>query len=272
MKLKILVTALALSASTAAFAKPILQVDATTDLSIRDHRGAWRPTWSPLSPMVNSGGKKVIKIEERRDNLTAIRLQSGTGATYIYAITLRFDDRTSERIEVNKWLYSREPNMTIDLPQHRGGLARVVVSTFSWDPSTFQVMGKQMRPIIRPEPRPLPPEPMPQLGVVIGKDLTFANTDGYVHVAVGSDKGRFSKVTIDSLGSGTFIGQVHIVHTTGTYQKIDVNRALYAGEKLELQIEGKGPQAVSAITLMAHNDVRAMRIGPMTSRFNVTLF
>ena len=272
MRLKILVTALALSASTAAFAKPLLQVDATTDLSIRDHRGAWRPAWSPLSEMVEAGGRKNIKIDSRRDNLTAIRLQAGVGATYIYSVTLRFDDRTTETIKVNKWLYSREPHMTFDLPQHRGGLMRISVSSFSWDPATFQVMGKQIRPIVRPTPRPLPPEQMPQLGLVVGKDLSFANNDGYVHVPVGSDKGRFGKVVIDSLGSATFIGQVHIVHATGSYQKIDVNRALYAGEKLELQIDGKGPQPLSAVTVMARNDVRAMSITPQTSRFNVTLY
>ena len=274
MKVKALVTALVLSVSSAALAKPLLQVDygANVDLSIRDHRGAWRPQWAPLSQSVRAGGRTAIDVREARgDKLTAIRLQHATGATYIYSLTLRFDDGSRETIQVNKWIYSRTPMLTFDLPQQKGGLDRIVVSSFSWGPSTFQVMGKQMRRIVPVEPNPPPPPPPSEpIGFTAGKDLAMG-TDGYVHVPVGSDKGRFTRMQIESLDSGTFIGQLHVIYATGNYQVIDVNRALYRGEKLDLQLEGKGPQAITALTIMAQGtNVRAM--SPAMSRFNVTLF
>lgn len=270
MKVKALVMALALGATTTtALAKPLLQIDANAELSIRDHRGAWRPVWTPLSAQIRAGGKKTIRVPESRDDLTAIRLQNGTGATYIYSLTLRFDDGTRETINVRKWLYAREPMMTFDMPQHRGGLKRIVVSSFSWDPATFRIVGKQMSHVDNPPPRPLPPAPPPQVGLVVGKDLSFAGTDGYVHVPVGSSKGRFYKLRITSTGSSTFIGHVHVTYATGAHQTIDVNRALYRGEIVDLDLEGNAPQAVTAITLMAHGDVRA--VGPSASKFDVSL-
>ena len=273
MKLKALITALVLGAtSTAALADhPVTQYDlgARGELSLRDHRGILRPAWTPLAKAIRAGGRKAIRVSEQRDDLSAIRLQNGTGATYIYSLTLRYDDGTREKIDVRKWLYSREPILTFDLPQQRGGLDRIVVSSFSWDPSTFQIAGKQLRPIY-PEPRPLPPAPPPQVGFVAGKDLSFANSDGYVHVPVGSDKGRFTKLQIKSTGPSTFIGHLHVTYATGAHQTIDVNRALYRGELVTLDLEGKGPQPVTAVTVMAHmHDVRA--VSPAASRFDVTL-
>ena len=268
MKTKLLLMALVLGATTTtAVAKPLLQVDLDTELELRDHRGPWRPVWTPLSSNVRAGGKAVIRVPSARDELAAIRLQSGVGASYIYSLTLRYDDGSRETIAVRKWLYGRQPLLTFDLPQQRGGLRRIVVSSFAWNPSTFKVVGKRMRNIVYPEPRPLPPPP--QAGIVIGKDLSFANTDGYVHVPVGSKLGRFYKLRITSTGPSTFIGHVLVTYATGAHQSIEVNKAFYRGESLELALDGKGPQAVTAVTLLAHGDVRA--VGPSASKFDLTL-
>jgi hypothetical protein len=280
MKLKaVILTSLILGTSSLALAKPAdlsygVKADVKADLSLRDHRGPWRPTWTPLSDTISASRRNTIKIGQRVDNLNAIRLQSKTGATYIYALTLRYADGSNETIEVDKWLYAGAPVLTFDLPQHRGALSRVVVSTWTSARATYQVMGQQMRRIVRPpvaeQPPAAPPPVTPApVGFVIAKDLTFANTPGYVHIPVGVDKGRFEKMRIESTGSSTFIDRVHVTFANGNQQLMEVNKVLHRGETIDLAFQGKAAHAIVAITVMAERDVRA--IGPSASKFNVVL-
>ena len=268
-----LVPALILATSSVALAKPVFDLDVGGELQFRgDHRMRRRPTWLPLSEMLTASRRNVIDVKENRDDLTALRLQNGYGATYVYSITLRYEDGSRERIEVGKWLYSRNPVLTFDLTQHRGGVDKISISTWSNMKSTFQVMGQQMRRF----PRPLPPEPpiyqpppLPQpVGLTIGTDLTFANTHGYIHIPLGSDKGSFSKIRIVSTGSGTFIGDVNVTFASGAHQTLSVNKAMVRGESLDLDLQGRA-QALAGITLMQGHDVRA--VGPAAGKFNVIL-
>jgi hypothetical protein len=276
MKFKALITTLILSTSSVALAKPIY-VDNDPplgDLSWRDHRGPMRPTWAPLSQMMRAGRRaSVINVTENRDDLRAIRLNAGEGATYIYSLALRYDDGTRETITVNKWLYSAQPSLTFDLKQNREGLARVTVQTWTYGTSTFQLFGQQMLrtrpPVVQPLPPPPPPMPAPVASYLVGSNLTFTNTAGYVHVPVGVDKGRFTKMKIESLGSGTHISRVYVTFSTGTHQMFDLNKVFYRGESLELDLEGRQAHAITAITVMAGGDVRV--INPTASKFNVSL-
>src|SRR5512139_2503471 len=225
MKFTALITSLVLGASSVALADDTRSYRYDDDdLSVRDHRdGAERfrrrPAWMPLSQMLTASRRNVIRIDERNDELRAIRLQNGSGATYIYSITLRYEDGHRENIEVGKWLYAGAPSLTFDLAQDHE-LDRVVVNTWTSTHSTYQLFGQRARRIARPPvadlPQPPPfPDTLPQLGLVLGSDLTFANTQGYVHLPVGPDKGRFQKIRIESTGSSTFIGRVYVTFATG---------------------------------------------------------
>ena len=277
MNLKALVTSLVLATSSVAMAKPLLQVDydADLDLSIRDHRGAWRPTWSPLSTAITGGRRTMIDVtENRRNDLTALRLQSVSGATYIYSMTLIYENGRRENIEVGKWLYSNQPMLTFDLPQQRK-LDKIMLRTWAGQASKFQVFGKQMNRIDRPRPpvvEPLPPPPpLPPMPVTFmaGKDLTFANTPGYVHLPVGVDKGRFDKLRVEATGASTFIGHIHVTFVSGAHQTIDINKTMYRGEVLEFELDGKAKQTITSLTVMQSHDVR--QVGPSAGRFNVVL-
>ena len=273
MKFKVLVTSLLLASSsvaladdTSSFKKDYNNEDSTF------RRGEWRrrPQWMPITQMLTASRRTVININERDDELRSIRLQNGTGATYIYSLTLRYEDGKRENITVGKWLYAGAPMLTFDVAQGRE-LDRVVVNTWTSVASTFQLMGQKIgraRPPIAQPPLPPPPLPVP-VSFVAGKDLTFAGTAGYVHLPVGSDKGSFQKLRIESSGSGTFIGRVYVTFPTGLHQAFEINKALYRGETIDLDITGQGAQQITAVTVMAGNDVRA--VGPSASRFAVTL-
>jgi hypothetical protein len=273
MNLKAVITSLVLATSSVAVAKPVYQIDPDADLSFRDQRGAWRPTWSPLSAKITAGRRTTIDVtENRRTDLTAIRLQNVSGATYIYSMVLVYEDGHRETLDVSKWLYGSQPLLTFDLKQNHRRLDKILMRTWAgYGNSQFQVFGKTMRnigrpPIVNPPHPSLPPAPV---GLVIGTNLTFANTNGYVHVPVGADKGRFTKLQIQSTGM-PLIGKVFVTYTTGAHQMFDVNRTLSRGENLDLDLNGTAALSIASITVMAGNDVRA--VGPSAGRFNIALF
>ncbi|MBA3500050.1 MAG: hypothetical protein M4D80_18600 [Myxococcota bacterium] len=281
MKFKALIASLLVSTSSVALADDYsFKGKFDGDISVRDHRdGEWRrrPQWMPISQMVTASRRTVIRVDEHNDELRAIRLHNGTGATYVYSITLRYEDGHRENIDVGKWLYSGDPMLTFDLAQNHE-LDRIVINTWTSMRSTFRVMGQKVRRFERPpimEPLPTPP-PMPPIntlpayGLSIGKDLTFAGTAGYVHLPVGSEKGNFHKVRLEGMGAGSFIGRVYVTFPTGLHQSFEVNKVLYRGETIDFDLTGKGTQQITAITVMAGNaDVRAQ--GQGASRFGVTL-
>jgi hypothetical protein len=278
MKFKALIASLLVSTSSVALADDYsFNGKFESDLSVRDHRGEgrWnRPQWMPLSNMITAARRNTIRIAEHEDELRALRLQNGSGATYIYSLTLRYEDGHREKIDVGKWLYSGAPRLTFDLAQDHE-LDSVTVNTWTSMHSTYQVLGQRARRMERPPiaqpPLPVPPpiDTLPQFGFVAGKDLTFAGTAGYVHLPVGSDKGSFHKVRIESSGAGTFIGRIYVTFPTGLHQMFEINKALYRGETLDLDLTGAAATQITAITVMAGNDVRA--VGPNASRFAVSL-
>jgi hypothetical protein len=276
MKFKALITSLVLASSSVVLADSAVgfKVDGEGELQFRDRRFApSRPMWKPLSSMITASRRTTIRVEENKDNLSAIRLQTGSGATYIYSLTLRFDDGSRESIPVGKWLYSGAPLMTFDLPQHRGGLDRITVTTWTSATSTYQILGQSTRFRPRPLPPvidpPVPPPPPVYTGLVVGSGLSFENTPGYVHIPVGTDRGRFSKVKIEAIGSSTMIGSVYVTYATGKHQRFEVNKSFYRGETVELDLEGNIAQTITAITVIAGNDVRA--VGPSAGKFNVSV-
>lgn len=275
MKFKALITSLLLASSSVALADDYSFKKDYNDNDTSLHRGEWRrrPQWMPITKMLTASRRTVININERDDELRSIRLQNGSGATYIYSLTLRYEDGHRENISVGKWLYAGAPLLTFDVAQGHE-LDRVVVNTWTSTHSTFQLLGQKARrferpPIAQPPLPPMPPMPMPQVGFVAGKDLTFAGTAGYVHLPVGSDKGSFHKLRLESTGAGTFIGRVYVTFPTGLHQAFEINKALYRGEIIDLDLTGTSAQQITAVTVMAGNDVRA--VGQNASRFAVTL-
>ena len=277
MKIKALITTLVLSTSTAALAAPTYydHNNDRSDLQLRD--GGWfrpgRMSWVSLS-QISAARRNVIQINEQNDDLKAIRLQNGSGATYIYSLMLRFDDGSRKEITVGKWLYAGAPMLTFPLEQGHEGLSRIVVTTWTSRPATYEVLGQKQarRPLPPPILEPMPPQPVPPVpapvAYKIGSDLTFANTPGYVHIPVGIEKGRFNTLKIESTGAATYIGHVFVTFANGNQQVIDLRKALTRGECVDLDLEG-GSNAIIAVTLLADEDVRA--VGMNASRFNVSL-
>jgi len=230
-----------------------------------------RTRWQPLTQMLTTDywfGSKVIRIGDDRDELSALRLMNGSGATYVYGMSLRYGDGHVENIPVNKWLYSGERAMSFKLaPDHE--LKQITLQTFSWGYSTFQVMGERSRishPNDPPPPPPPGPIPAPVTGYPLANNVTFANTGGYMHLPVGVDKGLFSKLRIESTDYNTFIGHIHITFASGAHQTIDVNKMLSRGEVLDRDLQGDR-SAITAIVLMQSHDGVVRGAG----RFNVSL-
>lgn len=262
-----LVPAVLVAASSVAVADPVAQFKPDPNVAFRDHR--WRqPVFEPLSPkMLDGNGRSSIKLTEAKDDLTAIRLQAGVGATYVYSIILSYDNGSRETIQVGKWLWQRNQMLTFDVPQNKGGVDRITVRTWSNVRSTFQVLGQEMRrrPIPPTWDPPAPP-PMPA-SLVLGTNLSFSSS-GYLHLPVGVEKGAFSKIKIVNNGFGTHLGTVSVGLATGAHQTIEVNKTLGRGESIELDITGRAPQALTAITLM-QQDVRAY--APAAGKLDVIL-
>lgn len=276
MNIKALVTSLLIASSTtAALADDLTATNFYGDRMPDRYGEMRRPTrltWQPLTQVITAQRSNVIKLDERRDDLHALRLQNGTGATYVYSLTLRYDDGSRENITVGKWLWGGVPQLTFDLPQDRDGVASVAVNTWTYTPSTFQVMGQLGRNRVdRPDEPQFPtPPPMPPINqsLSLGTNLTFANTAGYIQIPVGEQKGSFSKLEIRSAGQ-TYLGRVYISFPGGAYQTINVNKALVNGQVISLDIEGNTDRAIAAVTVMAGDDIHV--IGQNPSRFALTL-
>ena len=235
-----------------------------------DYQGRFeRMRWQPLSAMMTADywfGRETIRLADDRDEISALRLVNGDGATYVYSLNLRYSDGHVETIPVNKWLYQGEQRMNFRL-KPSCELKQITVDTFSWGFGTFQVFGERSlvaRPPIGQQPPPPPPAPAPgPVSVLIGNNLTFANTNGYVYLGVGAQKGLFSKLRIESADSNTYIGAIHITFDSGAHQSIEVNKALSRGQVLDLDLTGTR-SAITALELMdgvAHS----------TGRFSVSL-
>ena len=230
-----------------------------------------RTRWQPLSQMLTADywfGHKVVRIPEGRDELSALRLVNGSGATYVYSIGIRHGDGRVDEIPVNKWLYSGEQRMSFRLPPGCD-VEQVNVTTFSWGYSTFQLLGERARfgrpggPGMEPPPPP-PPAPIPSpAAVVVARDVTFANTNGYLYLPIGAGKGLFSKIRIESIDSNMYIGSLHVSFDSGAHQTIEVNKALARGQVLDLDLTGTR----SAITALEMMDGTAHSTG----RFSVSL-
>lgn len=269
MKTKFLITALLMSLSSVALADHSAAVDVDvavdSDLSLRQRDpNLAQPRWVPLSSMTTARRRTVIRVGEDRDRLQAIRLMNGNGSVYVYSINLVYDDGHRDTIAVNKWLYWRDPQMKFELaPEHE--LASLTIKTWSNGRSTFQVLGQRARrggmrpPGFEPRPPPTPP------AYLVANNLTFANT-GYLNVPVGSDKGRFSALRVSSSASDTFIGHIHVTFESGAHQTININRMMYRGEVLTLDLDG-GQQAITAMMLMQSHDGAARGAG----RFSIEL-
>jgi hypothetical protein len=279
MKFKALVTSLLLASSTVALADDYSTTNFVGDRygDRTDQRGSWRRrpnrlTWQPLTQMITAQRANVIRLDERKDDLHAIRLQNGSGATYVYSLTLRYDDGSRENVTVAKWLYAGVPLLTFDLPQGRGGVSTVTINTWTYAQSTYQVLGQLGRnsvdhpPGEQPFPTPPPLPPITQ-ALTLGTNLTFAGSAGYVHIPVGAEKGSFGKLDIKSAGS-TFLGRVYVTFPGGQYQTFEVNKALYSGQSISLDIQGDVRQ-IAAVTVMAGDDFHA--IGQTGSRFSLAL-
>jgi hypothetical protein len=249
-----LIPALLLATSSVALADPSVAFKVDGDAAFRDHRFR-QPRWTELSKMLDGGGRSSIKLTEAKDDLTAIRLQSGMGATYVYSIILTFDNGQRETIQVGKWIYARSPLLTFDIPQNKGGVDRITVRSWASTKSTFQVLGQETRHTRPMPPTWEPPAPPQPVSVVLGTGLSFSSA-GYLHLPVGIEKGAFSKIRIVNNGFGTYLGSVNVMLASGGHQTIEVGKTLGRGETLDLDIAGRAPQSLTAVTLM-QADVRA---------------
>ena len=250
MKLEALIVALVASTSSAAFADSRAPEVRYDEPSVRDHRMG---RWVPLGSMMSASRRNTIRIPEDRDALRAIKLQSGSGAMYVYSIRMVYEDGHREDVAVNKWLYSGDPTMTFKLaPDHT--LDRISLRTWTSRPATFHLLGQKSfrRPPVM-EPPPPPPAPLPApVAFMAGRNLTFANTYGSLPLTVGADKGAFSKLRIESLAP-TFIGHVHVTFASGAHQTIVVEKTLRAGEIANFDLDGT-LQPVASLVVMQNHD------------------
>ncbi len=263
MKFRALIIALVASTSSVALADHDEGTwEVPQENSIHDHQ---RTRWVPLSSMVHATGRTQIRVPDDRDELRAIKLESGRGAVYVYSLRLLYEDGHRESIAVNKWMYAGAPRLTFNLaPDHQ--LQRISVRTWTRSPSTFQVLGQRsrhMQPDI--EQPPPPPPPVAPVAFVAGRDLTFANTGGKLQLAIGADKGRFSKVRIESMSS-TFIGHVHVTFVSGARQMINIDKLMSRGEVLDFNLDGT-LEPIASLTVMQDHSGMAQSAG----RFSVSL-
>ncbi|MBA2543392.1 MAG: hypothetical protein H0V17_27370 [Deltaproteobacteria bacterium] len=269
MKFKALIIALVASTSSAALAShPEYEGagEVPQDESIHDRRARWIPINSMVHATATAHGRTQIRVPDARSNLRAIKVESGSGAVYVYTIRLRYADGHRETIAVNKWLYAGAPTMAFDLaPDHQ--LARISVETWTRSPSTFRVLGQRSRHIRPPvfEQPPLPPAPPAPVAFVAGRDLTFSNPSGALQLAIGADKGRFSKLRIESTSS-TFIGHVHVTFASGARQMINIDKLMNRGDILDFDLDGT-LEPIASLTVMQNHSGLAQGAG----RFSVSL-
>jgi hypothetical protein len=223
-----------------------------------------RVVWSPVTKVIDAQLTNTIDVKECCDELRMLRFQNGSGATYVYAVTLVHENGSRERIDVGRWIYPAQPMIAVDVPDRRAGVNRIVVNTWTWFPSTYQLFAKHVeRAALPPPPPPAPPQRL-----VIGKDVTFAKTAGYVQLPVGAAKGAFAKLHVEGVGPVTYLGTIYVTFANGKTQAFAVDKPLRRNEDLVLDLSGDRRQ-IRSVTLMAGDDLRY--IGHASSRFSVDL-
>jgi hypothetical protein len=241
-KLKALVTMVVLGTSSLALASDDEPAWSDRADYLPDRRFTARAV--PLSEMLKSGGRAIVRVDERRDELSAIRLQAGAGATYVYSIVVRFDDGTRQHLAVGRWLYAGAPKLKLEVASDRGGIDRILVQTWTNHAATFQVFGERRGRADLPPP---PPLPRPSTGLTLATDV--APSTGFVRIPVGADRGRFHKLVFEATGGAAYIDHVHVTFANGEQKQLEVNRRLAAGELLDLAL-ADSPRAITTITLM----------------------
>jgi hypothetical protein len=292
LNMKALITTLVLGSSSVAVAGPSVSFTAHAQASwgttsagplVRDHRygdeGRFDDlrrrragTWIALSEPVSAARRNVIRLGERRDDISKLRLQTTRGSTYIYALNIRFDDGSRQVLTVNKWLYSGMPSLELDLPRNRRGIDRIIVTSYAGRGAMYQLFGLQTRhaelppvyqppvpPIFQPPGQPpvyQPPVYQPPVshGLIVGRDLTFANTTGYKYVVVGAEKGRFSTLRIQATSGGFPITYIQVDFTDGTAQVMNPNRLVRSGEIADFQLDGNGTHGIRQIIIKTNNN------------------
>jgi hypothetical protein len=249
---------------------------------VRDHRPApprIRATWHALSEPMRASSRNVIRVAEDIDMLTALRLQAGTGSTYIYNLEVRFEDGTRQTLNVNKWLWSGESSIQLELGSRRSGVDMILVKSWAGRAGTFQMFGLGTRmgnelprpPVYQPpvyQP-PTPPVYQPTHSYVGGRDLTFANTLGYKYVAIGADKGRFGNLRLQTTSGSIHIVYMEVHFAGGGIQVLHPHRSIYAGSFYDFKLDGNGGNQITQVVLKT-NDTGAAVTDP--SAFNLVLF
>lgn len=278
-KLKALITTLVLGSSSVAVAdSTILHTQRGWDHRDEHARGPDATQrarrWVALGLPVQAGGKDAIAIKERVDDLAAVRVRATFGASYIYSLLVHFEDGSHERLALNRWVYAGAPVAEVKLPQRRGGVAQIDVTSWTGRANAkIQLLGQQQR-----AQRPLPPVPppfetppvyQPPAGVVLGSSISFANTNGFRHLAVGAARGRFGTLRLEGVAGRTPIAKVRVDFIDGRSQTFaNLGRVLTRGQTLDLTLEGK--RGIANVLVITDPELRP--VGPTSGTISLVAF
>ena len=306
-KIKALIATLVLGSSSVAMADSGLSFNASTEARwsfgtrpvvpavqpaptasiIRDHRtnesfvpSRYRAPWIALSePMTVHPGRNTIRLASPA-RYSQLRVQSTAGASYIGSVMVQYTDGTRQVLEVNKWLDTRAPTVSLAISD-RASIDRIIVrgptSTRGSTSmrGTFQLFGSAMykrpaEPQPYPQPQPLPPVYQPA-DIVLAHDLNFANTDGRRFITVGADKGRLGTLRISGIDGATYVQMVEVAFTDGSTQLMGmVNTNLARGQSVDLQLDGRGSKTVDRVVIWTSD--KGQRIATATGQFSVSAF
>lgn len=281
-KLKALITTLVLGSSSLAVAdSTVFQTKLGWDHRDDHEHGEDRVDarrarrWVALGLPVHSGGKDVIPLDERMDDIAALQVRATFGATYVYSLLIHFEDGSHERLSLGRWVYAGAPIAQVKLPKDRGGVVQIDVT--SWAGRTnakIQLLGQRMR--ARPG-RPMPPlPPLPDAppiyqpgGIVLGTNISFANTNGFRYLPVGAARGRFTTLRLEGVAGRTPIAKVRVDFVDGRSQTFaNLGRVLTRGQTIELSLEAARP--IANVLVVMDEDLRP--VGPSSGTIALRAF
>ncbi len=307
-KLKAAIVTMFLGTSTAAMASPTVSFNADAQLSwgtgfamptVRDHRtsdyGYQMPTtrssWISLASSLDlSRGRDVIRLQA--GNITQIRLQAVSGATFIDTVTVVFRDGSRQTVELNEYLSRRNPMLQFDIQgRRRSTIDALIIEGESVRRGSYEVFAQgtqavEQPPVYQPPvyqppvyqppvyqpPVYQPPvyQPQVQNPVLLTSELTFANTQGYRLVYVTPQAGMFSMLRVQAHAGELQLSKIQVTFTNGQTQTFSgINRLLMAGQNVELRLDPRGEGRIAQMYVYANDTLTAMP-NVITGSFDIT--
>ncbi len=305
-KLKAAIVTMFLGTSTAAMASPTVSFNADAQLSwgtsfgmpaVRDHRSSdyrtsgygtndhayqmptIRSSWISLADSLQlARGRDFIRPQA--SNVSQIRLQAVSGATYIETVTVIFRDGSRQTAELDQYLSRRNPYLQFDIQgRRRSSIEAIIIEGESVRRGSYQVFAQGTQTV--EQPRPLPPvyqppvyqppvyQPQLQNPVMLTSELTFANTQGYRLVPVASNAGLFSTLRVASHAGAMPLAKIQVTFVNGHTQTLAIHRVLTPGQHVDLRLDSRGEGRIAQMYVFT-NDTMEQMSSTINGSFDIT--